>query len=634
MRKLFLLSTLFLVLLADWRAVGQPGSDSIRSLTLDQVVVTGTRAVETTNNLPMSVSVVTEQQFDDRQEQSLLPLLVEQVPSLMITSRSVMGYGSSSGAAGSMTMRGVGGGMLVLIDGHPQFMGIFSHPLTDTYQTLMAERVEVVRGPAAVLYGQNSLSGVINILTRQRREDGTDTRLRAMYGSYNTVSAEAVNQTRLGKFNSVLSMSYNRSDGHRPNMDFEQYSGYAKVGYDFSDNWKTFADLNISKTYSSNPGPVDAPMTDNDMDILRGITSLSLENDYGRTSGALKLYYNFGDHYINDGYGEGETPRDKRFNSTDWMLGVTAFQNYKLWNGNQTTLGVDFQRYGGHAWENFLNGQPDNEISKRYMNDVAGYFNFQQMFWSRLIMNAGIRFDHHSVTGNEWIPQLGFSWLAGDNTTVKGIVSKGYRNPTMRELYMWGPANPDLQPESLMNYEVSVAQSLFDRRLALELNLYYIKGKNTIIAAPKADPTAMPNWHYTNTGELENYGLEFAAGYRVNARLGLNANYSYLHMKREVAYAPKHKLYAGADYRLGKWMFSTGLQYVGDLVTQALDLTDTSVQLETDSFVLWNARVAYQTTDWLGFFVRGENLFDQTYEMYKGYTMPGATVMGGITAKF
>lgn len=587
-----------------------------------QVVVTGSRVQSTTNNLPMSVSVVTEQQLENRMEQSVLPLLVERVPSLMITSRSVMGYGASTGAAGAMTMRGVGGNgsqMLMLIDGHPQFMGLFSHPLADTYQTLMAERVEVVRGPASVLYGSNAMGGVINVLTRQQKEDGVDTRVRTMYGSHNTLSTEAVNTTRFGKFSSVLSFGYNRSDGHRDNMNFEQYSGYGKVGYDFSPNWKSFADFNLSKTYSSNPGAVTAPMFDNDMDILRGIASLSLQNEYERTSGALKLFYNYGDHFINDGYREGGTPRDSRFNSDDWMLGVTAFQNYSFFKGNQTTAGFDFQRYGGHAWNSYVNGNPKQDITKEYVSDLAGYVNFQQLLWDKLTVNAGVRFDHHSVAGNEWIPQFGLSYQAARNTTLKGIVSKGYRNPNIRELYMFGPRNPDLEPESLMSYELAVNQYLFDRNIRLELNLYYIKGKNTIILVPSDNGPGQ----WMNTGKIENYGLEFSADYRILPNLGVNVNYSYLHMKNDVPASPEHKLYAGVDYSFRKWVFSTGLQYVHGLI-----LDDGK-----ESFSLWNARVSYKVTRWLDVFVRGENLLDHKYQMYTGYPMPGATVFGGVLVR-
>ena len=600
------------------------------SINMENIVVTGSRIQTTTNNLPMSVSVVTPEELRNRREQSVLPLLVERVPSLMITSRSVMGYGTSTGAAGTMSMRGVGGGagMLVLIDGHPQFMGIFSHPLTDTYQTLMAERVEVVRGPASVLYGAQAMGGVINILTHEQRSDGSQTHINAMYGSYNTLSSELLNTTRFGKFNSVLSFGYNRSNGHRQNMDYEQYGGYAKIGYDFSSHWESFVDLNLSKSYSSNPGTVTVPMIDNDMDILRGITSFSLSNKYDRSSGAFKLFYNFGDHYINDGYEAGEPVPQDRFNSTDWMFGITAFQNYNLWQGNQTTLGFDYQRYGGHAWTSYLNGGDNSDISEKYMSDVAGYLNFQQHIWDVLMLNAGIRFDHHSVTGDQWIPQLGLSWMVDLNTTIKGIVSKGYRNPTMRELYMWGPSNADLKPESIMNYEIAVNRNMFDNRLATELNLYYIKGKNSIIEAPTGQ--SRPLWRYMNTGELENYGVEFAATYRMSSKLNINANYSYLHMKRKIVASPEHKAYIGADYSLAKWRFSTGLQYVGNLVTQASNSIE-NLPLLTNSFILWNARVSYSATRWLDIFIRGENLLNQKYSMYAGYPMPGTTVFGGVS---
>ena len=81
--------------------------------------------------------------------------------------------------------------MLVLIDGHPQYQGIYGHPIADSYQTLMAERVEVLRGPASVLYGSNAMGGVLNIVTRSMHEDGVKTHINLGAGSYGTVQTEA-----------------------------------------------------------------------------------------------------------------------------------------------------------------------------------------------------------------------------------------------------------------------------------------------------------------------------------------------------------------------------------------------------------------------------------------------------------
>lgn len=176
-----------------------------RSYTIDEVVVTGTRNETDIRHLPMTVSVVGRQQIEQSNESSLLPLLTEQVPGLFITSRGMMGYGVSGGAAGQMSLRGVGGapqegvpttGLLVLIDGHPQYMGLFAHPISDAYQSFLAERVEVLRGPASVLYGSNAMGGVINIVTRKMQEDGMKTHFNLGYGSYNTLQTEVTNRLK------------------------------------------------------------------------------------------------------------------------------------------------------------------------------------------------------------------------------------------------------------------------------------------------------------------------------------------------------------------------------------------------------------------------------------------------------
>lgn len=118
--------------------MAQPGKDSTqvkRSYTIDEVVVTGTRNETDIRHLPMTISVVGRQQIEKRYEPSLLPLLTEQVPGFFTTSRGIMGYGVSTGAAGGMSLRGIGGsptaGLLVLIDGHPQYMGLMGHPIAD-----------------------------------------------------------------------------------------------------------------------------------------------------------------------------------------------------------------------------------------------------------------------------------------------------------------------------------------------------------------------------------------------------------------------------------------------------------------------------------------------------------------------
>lgn len=596
------------------------------TIILDDIVVTGTMPKVNLRNVPMSISVVSGNKITQRLQPSLLPLLAEEVPGLFISQRGVMGYGVAAGAAGGMSIRGIGGsptsGVLVLIDGHPQYMGLMGHPLADSYQSMMTERVEVVRGPASVLYGSNAMGGVINIITRKQESDGSHKSAQFSYGSYNTLSAELSGGFRKSQFYTNGSLSYNHSDGHRENMDFEQFNSYIKAGYDFTDNWNSFIDVNLSKSLSSNPGAVTSPIIDNDADILRGVASASLENNYDNTSGAVKLFYNFGTHNINDGYNDYSSfIPDYRFRSNDQMFGASAYQSFSFFEGNKTTAGIDLQRFGGEAITKFPN-EPARDSTQVdiHLNNVAVYLNVQQTVMDeRLTFNAGIRLDHHELNGSEWVPQLGLSFTPTSYTSIKGILSKGFRNPTIRELYMFPPRNADLKAERLMNYEISLLQMLPEIGISLGINLFYIKGDN-IIQTQIVEGRPLN----VNSGEVENRGFELTANYNISEELRLSANYSLLDMTYKIIGAPEHKFYVNANYNIGNWEISSGVQYLGNLYT--------AVRPEpvTENVWLWNARVNYKALEWLNIFVRGENLLGEKYEINIGYPMPGATVFAGI----
>ena len=629
--KKILFTVLFLGGLVSLRAEEVPDSLSVqKKVTIEEVVVTGTRNETDVRHLPMTISVVNREQIELRNDPSLLPLLTEYIPGLFTTSRGLMGYGVSGGAAGGMSLRGIGGvpqeglpttGMLVLIDGHPQYMGLMGHPISDAYQSLLAERVEVLRGPASVLYGSNAMGGVINIVTRKMQQDGIRTHANVGYGSYNTLQSEVTNRIRKGRFTSIVSGSYNRTDGHRKDMEFEQYGGYAKFGYEISDAWNVWADVNLTHFDASNPGEISNPLLDNDQRITRGMTSFALANHYAKTSGALSFFYNWGKHWINDGYHLGGDPLDYRFHSRDRMLGVSWYQSVQLFEGNRLTVGFDYFHFGGEAWNKTLAGERDTQADKT-QDDVAGYIDFRQNLGDWLTFDVGLRVDHHSQVGTEWVPQVGFSFHLPENSEVKLMASKGFRYPTIREMYMFRPANPDLKPERLWSYELSFAQRLLDGRLSYGVNVFYIDGENLIMRMP-IDGRPLN----VNTGKIENAGVEAQVAYRIVPAWSVDANYSYLHMDNPVLASPEHKLYVGTAFSKGRWNVSTGLQYVAGLYKE-LDPE------ETEDFLLWNVRGSFRVLDGFDVWVKGENLLAQRYEINAGFPMTKATVMAGVNIKF
>jgi iron complex outermembrane receptor protein len=609
---------------------GQMYADNVAdSLEIGEVVVTGTRNATDVRHLPMTVTIVDRTTLTAEHQPSVLPTVMREVPGLFITSRAMMGYGVSTGAAGGINLRGITGGagqLLMLIDGHPQYQGIYGHPIADSYQTLMAERVEVLRGPASVLYGSNAMGGVMNIVTRQAKQDGVNTNIQLGAGSYGTIQTEASNQVRSGKFSSTVSAQYNRTDNHRPRMGFKQYGGYLKLGYDFNEHWNAYVDVNITHFNASYPGTEDKPMYDADQWITRGVVSAALENHYGNTSGALSVYSNFGRHKIDDGTADPTAPTQRYFRSKDALTGVSLYQSIQLFEGNRVTAGVDYMHiYGNAYYTSKATGEildtPNKQSGKSYRNEIAGYVDFRQDLLSWLTIDAGIRLDHHSITGSEWVPQAGIVIRPVETGEIKAMASKGFRNPTMREMYLYPPSNTDLEPERLWNYELSWKHRLSS--FTYGANIYYIKGDN-MIQTQQVDGKP----RNVNTGEIENWGFELEAAYHVDDHWTLKANGAYLHMKNKVVAAPELTTYAGANYRYGKWIATLGLQYINNLYT-AVGNDETK-----ENFALLDACVTYAATRNISLWARSENLLAQKYEINLGYPMPRATFMGGVNVNF
>lgn len=209
------------------------------------------------------------------------------------------------------------------------------------------------------------------------------------------------------------------------------------------------------------------------------------------------------------------------------------------------------------------------------------------------------------------------------NGEIKAMVSKGFRNPSIREMYFWKPANDELRPERIMNYELSWSHKLPSAGLSYGVNLYYMKGSN-IIQQQMVDGRPMN----VNTGAIENSGAELDLSWRINSCWQVNGNYSLLHMHNPVVGAPESKLWLGANYKSGRWNVNGGLQYISGLYTQ------TGADEVKENVALLNATVSYRACRMMQLWVKGENLLAQKYEINYGYPMPKATFMAGVNLSF
>ncbi|MDR3652400.1 MAG: TonB-dependent receptor [Paludibacter sp.] len=582
------------------------------SVKLDDIIVTGSKIDISRKIVPLSVSQISKQDIENSGETNILPALNDYVPGIFVTQRNILGFGVSNTGAGSITMRGVSSSpntdVLMLIDGNPQYQGIFGHPLADAYVASDVEKVEIIRGPASILYGSNAMAGVINIITKKQHEDGFKINLGASYGSYNTQKYDGNIGFRKDKLSLFASLNHDQTDGIRANTDFHIDNGYVKVGYELDKHFDITADFSLAKYNANDNGPVNQPPVPFSIDISRGKTSLSIDDKFNNAEGGFKFYHNFGTHNTYD-------PVSGKFHSTDRNSGIMLFQTFKLATNTNITVGSDLKQYGGISNQGFKH---DSLIT---VNELAVYAYAQQKLFDKMTVSAGLRLENNSKFGNVLVPLGGLTYNLSDETTFKASVSKGYRSPTIMELYLYAP-NPSLQPESMVNYEISWLQSLLNSRLNLELTAYKANGSNMIQVVGMGYSATREN-----VGTFSNQGIEFSARYSVDKNLYFNANYSYLDMNKVVIAAPRQQFNVGANYNYQIWGFHLSLQDIDRLYT--------SVQpAVTQNYTLVNARITAKPMKHIELFLAADNLLNNQYQINYGYPMPGINFNAGFNLRF
>ena len=625
---------------------------------LPDITVYGNRL---TSLLTASTENIPSYKITQKAESSILPVLKEQVPGLFINSQGVAGYGVSSGASGNITMRGFSGSagrLLILIDGHPQYAPIYGHPMADTYTTDNIESVEVIRGAASVLYGSNAMGGAINFSTKQQTIDGNQFRMRAKYGSYATTNCMISDGFKHNKLTLFASGNHEHSDGYRENSGFNSLNGFAKVGYKLNKNWNIATTANISHFDIEMPGPVSASLNDCEANITRGIYSLLIDNNYKQetihTWGDVDIYYNWGNHQINDGYKEGGKPQEYLFHSTDYMGGINVTQSLQITN-TVLQAGFNFKRYGGNAYRNPVTEKYADHLS---FNEVAEFVLLKQYFNVKeyplspkyFCIETGIRMEHHSLYGSIPIPMAGLAYKRHFSPTKSGTkywdkksvlsYSKGFRTPNMRELYMYAAANENLLPEHCHNFEYSftnyITQALNEKRRMTKLNIYHNRGAN-IVQTVMVDGKPQNQ----NVGKFKNTGVEFVEEFTIlkhyDDMQNIRFDYSYIHMEQPIVASPRQKMGFQYKYTLHKeqnFEFSFGIQYIEKLYL-AVDNEATKEENEekTKSFALVDAKVSmWGPNSYFKWFIQCEAApCKGDYETMLGYPLPKAICSVGVS---
>lgn len=326
------LACVFIVLGADDGSGGgrEDAAAKKKYLFHEQVVVTAVMSPKELKNCSDSLLLV------DRLALDLLPasnalVALGGLPGLFVQRSGDFGRAD-------LDIRGLGQNgrrIAVLVDGRPEKMGLYGCAVTHTFPMDNVERIEVVKGPASVLYGGEAMGGAVNIITR-RPEQKSESRFQLTYGSFHTSQLNLQQGGKNGRLQYMVTYDRRQSDGHLENANYKGDALTARLDWELA----PALELSLQGKYFSGdkrePGTVEMPLADSWNDYRRGAVDLSLSNVKEKDEWTLRLYRNFGKHQFSDGW-----------DSTDYTNGAMARWTTRRLKQHVLLLGGDLRGFGG-----------------------------------------------------------------------------------------------------------------------------------------------------------------------------------------------------------------------------------------------------------------------------------------------
>jgi len=532
-------------------------------------------------------------------------------PAIFVTRRGVMGYGISTNGTGAVNIRGIGGSpntdVLVVLDGRPDFQGEMGHTLPDFYSLSDAGSIRVIEGPASVLYGSNAMGGAIEIQPRDPAH-GAELELTSSLGSYMTGQHRLYSGIHHNRSLYTFSTGINHTDGDRPYSAYHSQDGALGMEHRISSIWNTSIHGNYGHFLVEDPGPINPPYPEqNKASVGRGGITVDAGNSTQALSGYSRFYSAWGHNIITGG-----------FNSTDRITGGRIFQTWTSERNLAVDFGGDFVNYGGLA----LQLQPplatNNYGGEHQINDDAGFVRAHLSFTPGTVFNAGLRYQQNSQFGGIVVPEFGALWHANSRFTLSASGSRGFRNPTIRELFLFPAPNPKLQPEHLWNYEATV-QAHPAQGLVATTTVYYANLDHPILTLG-----SYPNLTLLNGPHAINKGVETALRWAACRRVNMTAGYAYLRSTSMAPLIPGNKANLGLDFDLKRAFLHLGAQYAGSRYA------DQSLTSQSGGYTVGSMKLSVPITRRLSFFGTVDNLFNQRYQVLTGYPMPGINGAGGF----
>ena len=584
----------------------------------DETVITPTRTEQPLKNIGSSVSVITRKDIENSKAPLLLDVL-RLVPGLEVT--RTQGIGGTT----SLFIRGATAAQtLVFVDGvqmNSPTSGAFNFANLTTDNI---ERVEILRGPQSTLYGSEAIGGVVNIITKKGAGDNKVI-LGTEYGMHDTYR-ETVNVSG-GKerFDYSVGGSYLKTHGISAASSgseedgYENFTGSSRLGWNFMGDGRIDTIIRVSHSdfeYDAfgSGGPVD------DLDRRQTTDEILFSTKVSKTF--FDIWTPSFLVSVNDSELKGFDPTNEsgEFRIPTRVWRAEHQSDFSLLDFDTVTFGYEYE---------VLEGENEGKFDKQTYWNSAVFLQNQVELFESLNWTVGRRHDDYSTFGNNLTYRTTASYRIEEIATrFHGSWGKGFRAPSINELFFPFYGNPDLRPEESKGWDLGVAKEILKDKLTMDVTYFKNDFTNLITAAIQPDGSFLAE----NVARAESQGVETSLTYKPFTKLSLTGTYTYTDTKdrekeQQLPRRPRNRATLGINTQP---LEKLNVNLTGVMVRDRIN----SDGKEMDNYWSVDQVTRYDITRSMTAYVRFENLFDYDYEEVTGFGSLGFTAYGGLEFKF
>ena len=512
------------------------------------------------------------------------------------------------------------------------------------------DRVEVLKGPMSSLYGQNSMGGVINLVTKKFKNEFST--LKASYGTFNSKDLDVgLNRNINDNLSLQTLFQYKEGDGHRFNSQFRQNNIYLKLSKPES-NLTT--SIIVNKSYTGQPGfdRVERPslisyrLTNRDSIYLQFFKRFKFKNNQD-------LDYSFSVNHFYTHYRDRKDVPDTEVEPENFYndLSVNTRIEYQWLINNDLYFLAGDDIIFEQSEISVFNDSFENPW--QITHGIFGRLKYQVN--PKLSLAAGIRHDFRTVKPadnfsyinfSSFSPKFNMQYIVDDKSNINLSVSKGFRAPSFSELFLkystsYGlvtQGNANLNPEELFGIDFAYNFNNLEN-FKFSVNPYYYV-YNDMIDFVYAIPVIA-----RNRTDVNSMGFETKFNF-VFDNVNFDLGYTFLEVDDmndldPMFYRPKHKIVAktSLDQRLIRHSFLIKYQSeqdYQDFLSDDYDFSGNEIKFpvnQLDGLLLadYVAMFKFKTMD---LSLKIANIFDVEYELIQDYPMPGRMISLNYEMKF